>query len=259
MAKNWKNHPLEDGNPPAWTSGWGQDRYGVWVEFSIRKVTQRMRWIMPGTFTMGSPDSDKEALHSEKPAHLVTISRGFWLFDTPCRRDLWEAVLGAEANRSRFSRLRRPVENVSWDDTAEFHKRLSELRPGLLLRLPSEAEWEYACRAGTRGPRYGELDDIAWYWENSGSETHDVGLKKSNAWGCYDMLGNVWEWCLDQKRDYTPLAITDPLGTTLGGVDRVIRGGGSSNGSRLVRAAERDTAGTSEGGIELGFRSLCSG
>ena len=257
ILKTQKRHPLENGCPPAWASAWGQDRYGVWVEFRVGQAAQRMRWIMPGRFRMGSPDDDGESFDREKPAHEVVISRGYWLFDTPCCQDMWEAVLGTEANQSHFRGARRPVENVSWDEAVRFTEKLNELIRGLGIRLPREAEWEYACRAGILESRYGALDEAAWYDKNSGNESHDVGRKLPNGWGLYDMLGNVWEWCLDGTRDYSTDHITDPDGGRSAG--RVIRGGSWAHPARSTRAAFRTWRQSDVRDSHLGFRCLSSG
>jgi formylglycine-generating enzyme len=196
------SHPLSRGYAPVWASSWGQDEYGPWIAFRIGDVEQCLRWIPPGTFWMGSPNDDPERFEREKPQHQVRLSEGFWLFDTPCTQGLWEAVMGE--NPSRFQGVNRPVENVSWEDCQAFIIKVNEQIAGLHLRLPTEAQWEYACRAGTQEPRYdSDVDAIAWYAANSDGETHDVGQKHPNTWGLYDMLGNVDEWVQDWYGDYT--------------------------------------------------------
>ena len=187
-----------------------------------------MRWIPPGRFLMGSLEDEAGRYDWEGPQHEVTIARGFWLFDTPCTQALWQAVMDGD-NPSRFQSPDRPVENVSWNDVQEFLTRINKKVSGLDLVLPSEAQWEYACRAGTTTALYtgeieilGErnapaLDPITWYGGNSGvgfeldngydsgdwpkkqydhkrAGTRPVGLKAANPWGgLSDMLGNVWE------------------------------------------------------------------
>jgi len=282
-------HPLATGCPPDWASGWGQDRYGVFVEFTLQEITQRLRWIPPGRFWMGSPEEEPGRHDNESPRHRVTFSQGFWLFDTPCTQALWEAVMGN--NLSRFQSPTRPVEQVSWDDAQTFLSNINEQIPGLNLVLPSEAQWEYACRAGTETAIYtgdleilGErnasaLDPIAWYGGNSGVDfdladgedssgwvgkqyphtragTHPVKLKRTNPWGLYDMLGNVWEWCQDHWHNDYQNAPTDGSAwedLTLG-ANRVLRGGSWGNVAGNVRAAFRYQGGPDGHGPDIGFR-----
>jgi len=212
---------------PDWASGIGRDRFGLFAEITVEEVTQRLRWIPPGRFLMGSPVDEPGRLDWEESPNEVTIGEGFWLFATPATQALYEAVTGD--NPSRFKSHDRPVEQVSWHDAQAFLQRLNERVPGLDLMLPSEAQWEYACRAGTTTATYAGpidiigkrnapiLDDIAWYSGNSGVDfdleegfdssdwsekqyehgtagTRPVATKKPNPWGLYDMLGNVFEW-----------------------------------------------------------------
>ncbi len=278
---------------PTWASAIGRDRYGLWTEFEVersgqRPVKQRMRWIAPGRFLMGSPESEAGRYENEGPRHEVVISQGFWLFDTPCAQALWEAVM--ENNPSRFASPKRPVEKVSWDDAQAFIEAMNHRLPGVELSLPSEAQWEYACRAGTETATYtgdlkilGEhnaplLDEIAWYGGNSGVEfdldggsdssgwtekqyphtragTREVGLKLPNPWGLYDMLGNVWEWCHDGMRDYNESSENDPLGPpTDEGAERVVRGGSWDSSARDVRSACRGADEPGYRDSNLGFR-----
>ncbi len=283
------HHPLATGCPPRWASGWGQDRYGVFVEFTLQEVTQRLRWIPPGRFWMGSPEDETGRFNDEGPRHQVTLTEGYWLFDTPCTQALWEAVMGN--NPSYFKSPTRPVEQVSWDNVQDFLARLNARIPGLDLMLPSETQWEHACRAGTETAIYtgaldilGEnnapaLDPIAWYSGNSGVEfeldngydssdwpekqyphtkagTRPVKLKRANPWGLYDMLGNVWEWCQDHWHDDYQGAPND--GSAWEGRDacatRVLRGGSWNNDARFVRAAYRSHALPDDRFDNLGFR-----
>ncbi|MFM7867621.1 MAG: formylglycine-generating enzyme family protein, partial [Planctomycetaceae bacterium] len=138
-------HPLADGIPPAWASAWGEDDYGPWVEIHVADARQSLRWIPPGTFLMGSPDSENGRASDEGPQQPVTVSHGFWLFDTPCTQALWQAVTGQ--NPSHFRGAQQPVESVSWEDCQRFIESLNNSLPDLQLALPTEAEWEYACRA----------------------------------------------------------------------------------------------------------------
>jgi formylglycine-generating enzyme required for sulfatase activity len=217
--------------------------------------------IPAGTFMMGSPDSDAEASEVEKPAHRVTISQPFYLGKYPVTQAQWVAVMGN--NPSHFKgNDNRPVEYVSWNDVHAFLGKLNEREGGQDYHLPSEAKWEYACRAGTGTPRYHHnLKAIAWYADNSSGDrqSQPVGEKLPNAWGLYDMLGNVWEWCYDGKREYTADAVIDPMGPTDTGADRVIRGGSWRNSVLLVRAAIRLWYFPGYHSDRLGFRCASSG
>jgi formylglycine-generating enzyme required for sulfatase activity len=277
----------QSGVAPAWAVDWGQDALGVFAAFEYRGVRQRLRWIAPGRFRMGSPDHEAGRWEDEGPEHEVTLSRGFWLFDTPCTQALWEAVMGD--NPSRFRSAQRPVENVSWRDVQRFLGKLNGLLAGLDLTLPTEAQWEYACRAGTGTATYAGdlkiwgandaplLDAIAWYGGNSGvgfdlndgwdssdwpdkqykhelAGTHRVARKAPNPWGLYDMLGNVCEWCLEGRRVYDGGAVLDPIGPTEPGAVQVIRGGSWFSNARLVRCAYRDWVDPGDRIDYLGFR-----
>jgi formylglycine-generating enzyme len=246
-------HPLQDGIPPIWASEWGQDRlYGPWCSLRVGDIVQRLRWIPPGIFWMGSPKDEEGRRYIEGLRRRVTIDPGFWIFDTPCTQALWEAVMGEDP--SYFKGLDRPVESVSWEQCQDFLKALNTRLDGLQLSLPSEAQWEYACRAGTETARYSEnLDAIAWYGENSGGETQPVCRKEANAWGLNDMLGNVWEWCEDVwVDDYAGKA--GARVAEFASAHRVVRGGSWYIDALLVRAAYRLHDEPSLQGSDLGFR-----
>jgi formylglycine-generating enzyme required for sulfatase activity len=266
---------------PALAGEIGRDRHGLWAELKIgHKVSQRLRWIFPGRFRMGSPETEVGRFENEGPQREVRIERGFWIFATPCTQEFWEAVMGE--NPSRFRSPTRPVEQVSWDDCRNFLERLNGRLDGLVLSLPSEAQWEYACRAGTETATYagnleilGEnnapvLDEIAWYggncgvdfelengWDTSGWKdkqhkferggTHPVGLKRPNAWGLHDMLGSVWEWCADEYREHGS-------GDVEASADRVLRGGSWYFGAWYVRAAVRHWRAPGSRLVTFGFR-----
>lgn len=302
---------------PEWATSFGRDRYGVFSEFQVKvsnktqtemeamwkkvanpnfrpipdfgTITQRMRWIAPGRFTMGSPENEPGRYYNEKQ-QKVEISTGYWMFDTPCTQALWMAVMGK--NPSHFLDPERPVESVNWDDALAFTKKLGDQVPNMML--PTEAQWESACRAGTKGPIYsGELeiisdfnapnlDPIAWYSGNSGYEfdhpnpydisdrtekqyefdgggTRKVQQKKPNPFGLFDMLGNVWEWCNDwfsDDFDASEVAV-DPKGPSEGS-DRVIRGGSWFNDAKYVRSASRDWSAPGNRDSHLGFRCVSS-
>jgi formylglycine-generating enzyme required for sulfatase activity len=266
-------HPLAAGGGPEWAAEWGEDRqFGPFAVLELPDnsgdppVRQLFRWAPSGSFRRGSPDDEPGRSLSEGPVHWVTITRGFWIADSPCTQAFWQAVMGN--NPSRFIGQARPVESVSWQDVQGFLERLNQQIPSLNATLPTEAQWEYACRAGSQSATYppanvgghrhqkashqeqNRLDEIAWYESNSSYSSHPVRQKLPNAWGLYDMLGHVWEWCLDGQRDYNATMAIDPRGPDLG--SRCVRGGSWYCRARLVRCACRLA---SEGRSEnLGFR-----
>jgi len=204
-------------------------------------VNLDMVLIPSGTFMMGSPESEKWRSANEK-LHQVTISKPFFLAKYPVTQAQWRAVMGNYP--SHFEGDTLPVEQVSWDDCQEFVKKLNQMQKITAFRLPTEAEWEYACRAGsTTAYGYGDNPDIlenyAWYNKISDGTTHQVGQKKPNAWGLYDMHGNVWEWCKDWFDDYATGAISDPTGPQVGFL-RVVRGGGWGQPAGGCRSANRN-------------------
>ncbi|MFM2152817.1 MAG: hypothetical protein RL199_1252 [Pseudomonadota bacterium] len=217
---------------------------GVAVEFS---------YIPAGNFMMGSPESDPDAGIHEKTQHKVTLTKPFLLARTEVTQHLWTAVM--DNNPSYYTGdNKRPVEMVSWNDAQLFVAALNTAEGVTeMYRLPTEAEWEYAARAGSTSPRYGTLDIIAWYNSNSGNETHAVKGKAANAWGLYDMLGNVWEWTGDWYGDYALTAVTDPKGPASGSV-RVCRGGSWVSDASNSRAAYRASSGPGGTNGSLGFR-----
>ncbi|MFO7563886.1 MAG: formylglycine-generating enzyme family protein [Enhygromyxa sp.] len=241
---------------PRWAHAMGRDRYGLWAAFAVGKVEQRMRWIPPGRFMMGSPEHEEGRWDDEGPQHLVTLDQGFWMAETPCTQALWKAVMGD--NPSHFKSpelLMRPVESVSYENVQRFIKDLDrklDRKVGKGFELPTEKQWEYACRAGTTAPTYAERDAVAWHRGNSDAQTHEVGLKQRNAWGLYDMLGNVFEWCADMYAPYPSRAVEEA--TSPSGRDRVIRGGGWADDARSVRAAYRYWLGPGARSGSLGFR-----
>ena len=203
---------------------------------------------------MGSPETEAERLDFEGPRHEVTISRGFWLADIACTQALWQAVMGN--NPSQFQGPDRPVENVSWDDVHGFLARINERLPGLDLRLPSEAQWEYACRAGTETPfSFGETitpeqvnydGNHPYRGGKKGlyrQETVPVASLPANPWGLYEMHGNIWEWCQDHWHETYDGAPSDGRAwideDADPGAGRVLRGGSCSNYARDVRSAYR--------------------
>lgn len=208
--------------------------------FTVGDVVVRMIYIPPTSFMMGSPKSENGRRwlfdDYEGPQRRVTLTKGFWLAETQVTQELWKAVDAGE-NPSTFKGIHRPVDGVSWIECQQFIEKLNAHVPSLHARLPTEAEWECAARAGTITSRYGELDDVAWYGKNSCSETTRVAWKKPNAWGLYDMLGNVWEWTGDCFGAYSPHAVIDP--SNQAGAYRVARGGAWNSKARYCRAASR--------------------
>lgn len=220
-----------------------------------------VRWIPAGLFTMGSPGGEEDR-GSDEGQHLVVLTQGFFLAETECTQAQWKAVMGN--NPSNFKGADRPVERVSWDEAVDFCRKLTAtqrakgiLPEGWEWRLPTEAEWEYAARAGTTGARHGELDNIAWHDGNSGNQTHPVTQKAANPWGLHDMLGNVWEWCSDWYGDYPTRSVTNPKGP-VSGSGRVLRGGSWSRDAWVVRSANRDWFDPGNRHVYLGFRPALS-
>jgi len=219
-------------------------------------------WIPPGTFVMGSPSSEG-GRDADEVQHTVTLTQGFWMSDHEVTQGEYQAVMGN--NPSYFKGdLNRPVETVSWDEAVLYCQKLTEreraagrITAQQAYRLPTEAEWEYAARAGTTGARYGELDTIAWWNGNAGNQTHPVKQKAPNAWGLYDMLGNVWEWCSGRYGDYPTGSVTDPTGSPSGSL-RVHRGGGWDGDARHARSADRSRLDPGYRYYDLGFRPALS-
>ncbi len=243
----------------------------VWLADLGGRTTMAMVWCPPGKFMMGSPMTEKDRDDSEVQ-HEVTLTQGFWIGKTEVTQAQWSAIMGTKLAyfpaktvvrwkvlkwqvpvwRQDFlaNRWQLPVETVSWDDCQDFCKKT-----GSGFRLPTEAEWEYACRAGSTGPIAGTgvLNEMGWYCGNSADKTHQVGRKKPNAWGLYDMHGNVWEWCQDWCERYPADAETDPTGPVAGG-RRARRGGSWFSSSWFCRSAYRSRNEPDDSSEDLGFR-----
>ena len=213
-------------------------------------------WVPAGKFRMGS--TSEESAPIERPLTRVRISHGFWLGKYELTQGQWRAVM--KTSPSGYPGCRRcPVENISWNNAQEFIRCLNERSGGNHYRLPTEAEWEYAARAGTSGDRYCEnVDEIAWHVDNSRWRPKPVGEKAPNAWGLYDMLGNVWEWVEDWVGEYPGGSVTDPRGPAWG-AGRVSRGGSWIHPGRYCRASARDFSGPDARGSNTGFRLLRMG
>jgi formylglycine-generating enzyme required for sulfatase activity len=300
-------YQFDEVSQPSWAIDFGIDDHGVFAVFEValtnvvgsskfpelvHPIHQKMRWIPPGPFQMGS-SGDGNKLNFRELRHPVLITHGYWIFDTPCTQGLWVAMMGE--NPSYFVDHERPVERVSWKDVRTFCLRLNRLFSTVdFFRLPTEAQWEYACRAGTQTSTYRPLDSIAWYEDNSSDGydlntsipqvvdsvqnqpnrqkprgTRKVGTKLPNAWGLYDMLGNVWEWCSDSfgyykahgKDSKTEVKNfeyhVDPSGPT-GSSKRIIRGGSWNEPAKNIRAACRDSEYPHESDLDIGFRLVAS-
>jgi formylglycine-generating enzyme required for sulfatase activity len=213
-------------------------------------------WIPPGTFQMGCSPGDSECGRDEKPLHPVTISKGFWLGQTPVTAGAYRrfsAATGREmpaapSFNEGWAIDNMPVVNVTWDDARAYCGWMGG-------RLPTEAEWEYAARAGSTEARYGPLDEIAWYDQNSGGKTNEVGQKRANSFGLFDMLGNVWEWVNDwyDNRYHPGRPSADPPGPS-GGRERVQRGGSWYNQASNERVSFRNGNSPGARNVNIGFR-----
>lgn len=226
----------------------------------LEKLIANMVRVEGGTFTMGAtPEQGNDANGNEKPAHQVTLS-DYYIGRYEVTQKEWQAVMGN--NPSNFKGDNLPIERVSWNECYEFIKKLNQLT-GLQFRLPTEAEWEYAARGGksSRGFKYSGSDnigDVAWYTDNSGGKTHQVGTKEPNELGIYDMSGNVWEWCSDRFGSYSSSSQTNPIGPSSGS-NRVYRGGSWDGSARNCRVSSRDDIIPGSRDSSLGFRlsSVC--
>ncbi len=226
---------------------------------TIPSLNLEMRRIEAGTFDMGTASGGPD---SERPVTRVTISRPFWLGRTEVTQAQWQAVMGS--NPSHLKGEDRPVEHVSWTDAIAFAAALTQrereagrLPPGYVYTLPTEAQWEYACRAGMTGLYSGDVDAMGWHKYNAAYVTHSVGLKEPNAWGLHDMHGNVWELCLDWYALYPGGSLTDPTGPATG-MRRVSRGGSHGSEREHCQSAHRNREKPSNRNAHLGFRLALS-
>ena len=225
---------------------------------SLDDIMRNMVYVEGGTFTMGATFEQQEPDYDEKPTHRVSLS-SFYIGKYEVTQALWKAVMGSNPSHWKGDNL--PVENVSWNDCQTFLRKLNAMT-GQNFRLPTEAEWEFSARGGnlSRGYQYSgskKIDDVAWYRNNSGSKTHNVGTKAPNELGIYDMSGNVWEWCQDWYGDYHGYSQTNPTGPS-SGANRVYRGGSWGSGAWLCRVAFRDNYTPGSRGNGLGLRLALS-
>ena len=235
-------------------NGGSEDPDPSGVTYTVNGVSFNMIPIEGGTFQMGSTDGDDD----EKPVHNVTLS-SYSIGETEVTQALWTAVMGTNPSNNKGDNL--PVENVSWDNCQTFITKLNQLT-GKTFRLPTEAEWEFAAKGGTKSKGYtysgsNTLGNVAWYDGNSGYETHPVATKQANELGIYDMSGNVWEWCQDWYGSYSSSAQSNPTGPTSGSF-RVLRGGGWGGSASIWRSANRGSHSPGLIRNNLGFRLALS-
>lgn len=239
--------------PEPWASGWGEDEFGIWMSFTYKGIIQVFRWCEPGEFLMGSPEDEPERTDDET-LHKVELTKGFWIADTTVTQALWLAVMGE--NPSSFKGDNNPVDSVSFEKVCIFIDKMNALKPELKLCLPSEAQWEYACRAETTSPFYfgNQIDSSVVNFdggylhgdvEKNEYREKTVAVKSlpPNGWGLYEMHGNVEEWCQDWFGEYPEPSTLDvvtsnPLGAEAG-YYRVLRGGSWAHNDVYCRSAFR--------------------
>lgn len=246
------------------SSEWRGSKPGDLKVVHLQHQEVRFRWCPPGSFTMGSPKTEQDRSSNEDQVD-VTLSRGFWMMETEVTQGLWQAVMGFKLDWSRVGEAPNlHVYKVDHDEAEEFGVKLTELLrdirqlpSGLAVVLPTEAQWEYAARAGTTGQfpfvgGEGMLGEYAWFNKNSGGKPHEVKTRKPNPWNLHDMLGNVWEWCSDWYAYKLPGGV-DPRGPEEAS-NRVYRGGCWSSLARFCRPANRNRTTPGSRSIDLGFR-----
>ncbi|MCU0918532.1 MAG: formylglycine-generating enzyme family protein, partial [Planctomycetes bacterium] len=242
---------------------------GLPLEVKTARTGILFRLIPAGSFTMGSPRAEQDMVVKagvdrkvveDETQHQVTLTKPFYCGKYEVTQGQWEMVCGSNPSYFKNAGRDAPVENVIWEECQTFLQKLCQME-GVAegtYRLLTEAQWEYACRAGsTSAYRFGDSDsglgEYAWYDRNSGATTHPVGQKRPNGWGLHDMHGNVWEWCQDWYGEYASGSVPDPLGPA-SGVDRVSRGGSWFHDARFCRSADRSRIPPGDRYISLGFR-----
>ncbi len=258
-------YTVPDSFPPQWARGFGEDDHGVFAQLAVDGITFDFRWIPAGRFSMGALEREEGAQDTERPQHKVALTQGYWLLRTPVTQVQWEVVTGA--NPSHFTGTEQPVEQVSWEDCVAYTEKLNQLVPELKASLPTEAQWEYACRAGTTSVfHYGDhLDSTMANFDGNypyggasireyREKTTPVASFAPNEWGLYDMHGNVDEWCYDGMRTYDSAAVSDPVGPTDKDAGRVVRGGSWNYYAGSCRSAFRDDFRPVYRFSNLGFR-----
>ena len=246
--------------PPSWASSWGEDALGLWLILGLHGIRQRFRWIKPNNFLMGAPEEETAGLFlpSKETQRAVQIWHGFWLAETTVTQELWQTV--QHSNPSSFQGPAQPVEQVSWEDVQNFLQQLNSMLPDMKARLPTEVEWESACRAGSDTPfSFGEQikpEQVNFNTSSDGWEElyrrRPVPVRSlpANAWGFYEMHGNLWEWCADLWQDHgearCPAEVLPKL--------RVVRGGSWVCDAASVRSASRDRYPADYKGASIGFR-----
>jgi formylglycine-generating enzyme required for sulfatase activity len=231
----------------------------------IADLKLELVWIKPATFTMGSQLDEENRHRAEGPAFEVTLTKGFWLGKTEVTQAQYEGVIGSNPSRLVEVGKSAPVEQVSWIDAMEFCSKLTErernaqrLPEGYIYTLPTEAQWEYAYRAESTEAFPGDAEAMTWHAANSEEKTHPVGQKEPNAWGLYDMGGNVLEWCQDWYDAYPHGPQTDPKGPDFGHF-RMARGGSWRMPLHVARAAARSGGSPGRRDYTIGFRlALCA-
>ncbi|BCD96395.1 hypothetical protein MARGE09_P0595 [Marinagarivorans cellulosilyticus] len=254
---------------------YGEDRYGLFQTLLLADVQVTFRWCPPGVFLMGSPE-DEEGRINDETQHKVTLTQGFWLMETAVTQQLWQAVM--EKNPSDFKGDLKPTENVSWFDCQHFIAELNRSYAGLEAALPTEAQWEYACRAGTATAfSFGDKQSLTlqqanyggkWDEPNVNSGTCDVYRYTPSPWGLYQMHGNVWEWCQDIWRDQINEDAIDPVALDAqadnstntetsepeASAKRVLRGGSWVHHGRRLRSAYRGSYRPDLRNLNVGLR-----